>query len=73
MFVIAILAICVLGAASAVRDCEPSITTASGWRAPTGVICPGDLIFEDNFDFVDFDKWTRENTLSGGGVSLRFY
>jgi len=25
------------------------------------------LIFEDNFDFIDFGKWQRENTLSGGG------
>lgn len=55
---------------SAERDCVPSLTTASGSAAPGGVICPGDLIFEDNFDFFDYGKWSKENTLSGGGVSL---
>lgn len=69
MFAIAILAICVFSASAVQRDCTPSVTTASGTRAPTGEICPGDLIFEDNFDFIDFSKWSRENTLSGGGVS----
>lgn len=52
------------------RDCVPSLTTVSGTAAPTGVICPGDLIFEDNFDTIDLSKWQRENTLSGGGVSI---
>jgi beta-glucanase (GH16 family) len=28
---------------------------------------PGDIIFEDNFDFLDFEKWGHEKTLSGGG------
>lgn len=45
-----------------------SPTTASGPRAPAD-FCPGDLIFQDEFDFLDFDKWTHENTFSGGGVS----
>lgn len=36
------------------ETCEtPSITTNSGTRAFTGPICPGDLIFEDEFN--DFD------------------
>lgn len=69
MFIYIILVIFILSATAVQRDCTPSITTASGTRAPTGEICPGDLIFEDNFDFIDFGKWTRENTLSGGGVS----
>lgn len=55
---------------SAGRDCDPSLTTVSGTAAPTGEICPGDLIFEDNFDFIDLSKWQRENTLSGGGVCI---
>ncbi|XP_058821628.1 beta-1,3-glucan-binding protein-like [Topomyia yanbarensis] len=47
--------------------CTPSVTTASGTRAPTGTICSGDLIFEDNFNFLDFEKWEHESTLAGGG------
>ena len=27
----------------------------------------GELIFEDNFDKLDFDKWEHEITMSGGG------
>ena len=26
------------------------------------------LIFEDNFDFLNFETWTHEITASGGGV-----
>lgn len=49
-------------------ECDkPSVTTASGTQAPAGPYCPGELIFEDNFDFLDFDKWEHENTLAGGG------
>lgn len=25
------------------------------------------LVFEDNFDFLDFDKWRHDITLAGGG------
>jgi hypothetical protein len=28
------------------------------------------LIFEDNFDFLDFGKWEHEINADGGGVSL---
>lgn len=28
------------------------------------------MIFEDNFDYLDFEKWQHENTLAGGGVSI---
>lgn len=64
-----IVLLCVSIKVYAQQRCDtPSITTASGSAAPTGVICPGELIFEDEFDFVDGNKWTKENTLSGGGV-----
>lgn len=29
--------------------------------------CSGDLIFEDNFDELDVQKWEHEQTLAGGG------
>lgn len=48
----------------------PSITTVSGSAAPTGQICSGDLIFQDEFDSLDLGKWQIENTLSGGNVSI---
>ena len=54
--------------ALAKAQCTSSVTTAIGTHAPD-VICSGALIFEDNFDFLDFTKWQHENTLAGGGVS----
>lgn len=44
----------------------PSVTTVSGTNAPEN-FCSGDLIFEDNFDSLDENKWKHENTLAGGG------
>lgn len=28
------------------------------------------LMFEDNFDFLNFETWTHELTASGGGVRI---
>ncbi|XP_055613773.1 beta-1,3-glucan-binding protein-like, partial [Uranotaenia lowii] len=54
-----------------VRDrkrCTPSPTTASGSVIQRGrKFCSGELVFEDNFDFFDFEIWEHENTLAGGG------
>lgn len=50
--------------------CDPSVTTVSGSAAPTGEICPGDLVFEENFNTLDLSVWEHENTLAGGGVSI---
>ncbi|XP_065094019.1 beta-1,3-glucan-binding protein-like [Ochlerotatus camptorhynchus] len=47
--------------------CDESPTTASGSQARAGPYCSGDLIFEDNFDYLDLEKWEHENTLAGGG------
>ncbi|XP_063925503.1 beta-1,3-glucan-binding protein-like [Zophobas morio] len=46
---------------------KPSPTTVSGTHAPTTTICSGDLIFEDEFDELDLQKWNHELTLGGGG------
>jgi hypothetical protein len=27
----------------------------------------GKLVFEDDFDFLDFDKWRHDLTMAGGG------
>ncbi|XP_018563526.1 beta-1,3-glucan-binding protein-like [Anoplophora glabripennis] len=49
-------------------DCSaPSVTTVSGTHAPQGKICPGDLIFQDNFDDFKLPVWQHELTLGGGG------
>ncbi|XP_075970510.1 beta-1,3-glucan-binding protein-like [Anticarsia gemmatalis] len=58
---IGVLTIASLGAA-----CTPSVTTVSGTHAPAK-ICSGALIFKDEFDEFDFEKWQHENTLGGGG------
>lgn len=49
--------------------CEPSLTTISGQHgtiAPGTQLCSGDLIFEDNFDFLDFEAWEHEITMASG-------
>ncbi|KFB36215.1 AGAP002796-PA-like protein [Anopheles sinensis] len=49
-------------------DCErASVTTASGSLVKRSAFCPGELIFEDNFDRLDLEKWEHEHTLGGGG------
>lgn len=47
-------------------QCEPSITTAGGPMAPKE-ICSGQLIFEDNFQKLDLNKWRFDRTMWGGG------
>jgi hypothetical protein len=47
-------------------QCLKSETTASGTHAPKD-FCSGDLIFEDNFDTLNFGKWKHEVTMGGGG------
>lgn len=47
-------------------QCQPTITTAGGPIAP-GEICSGQMIFEDNFDWLDTYKWRHDKTLAGGG------
>ncbi|XP_030761869.1 beta-1,3-glucan-binding protein-like [Sitophilus oryzae] len=49
------------------QDCTESQTTVSGTLAPTGQLCSGQLIFEDNFEEFSLKKWQHEKTLSGGG------
>ena len=39
---------------------EKSITTTTGTRALIGPFCPGQLIFEENFDTFDLDLWQHE-------------
>lgn len=45
-----------ISAFSIADDCKPSSTTSSGWAAPKK-ICSGQLIFEENFDTLDKNKW----------------
>lgn len=58
-----------LSVVSASRACTPSITTVSGTHAPV-TVCSGTLIFADDFEEFDLEKWQHENTLAGGGVSI---
>ncbi|EAT38986.1 AAEL009178-PA [Aedes aegypti] len=46
---------------------KPSVTTASGSSVYRKTFCSGDLIFEDNFDKLNLEKWEHEHTLGGGG------
>ncbi|XP_053681606.1 beta-1,3-glucan-binding protein-like [Sabethes cyaneus] len=62
---------CLVAAVLAEEDgtpkCTASVTTASGIKARAGPYCSGELIFEDNFDFLDLETWEHESTLAGGG------
>lgn len=49
-------------------NCRPSITSASG-SAAVLTVCSGSLIFVENFERLDKNKWQPEVTLSGGSVS----
>lgn len=66
-----------LDSVTLVRDRKPCVkspTTASGSAIQRGRrFCSGELIFEDNFDFLDFEVWEHENTLAGGGVRNWFH
>ncbi|XP_055607015.1 beta-1,3-glucan-binding protein-like [Uranotaenia lowii] len=44
-----------------------SVTTASGFSVKKSSFCPGELIFEDNFDYLNLENWQHEHTLGGGG------
>ncbi|XP_066259308.1 beta-1,3-glucan-binding protein-like [Euwallacea similis] len=56
-------------AAHAYADCDvASLTEASGTHYnPPAKLCPGDLIFEEQFDTLDLTIWQHEVTLAGGG------
>ncbi|XP_050682164.1 beta-1,3-glucan-binding protein-like isoform X1 [Leptidea sinapis] len=56
----------VVALAAVTSACTPSVTTVSGTHAPVAV-CSGALIFADDFEQFDLEKWQHENTLAGGG------
>lgn len=62
----------VLTVASFGAACTPSVTTVSGTHAPV-TVCSGALIFADDFEHFDLEKWQHENNLAGGGVSILAY
>lgn len=48
-----------------------SVTTASGTFARKDGYFSGELIFEDNFNELNFRKWQHEITLTGSAVSTK--
>ncbi|KAJ3664408.1 hypothetical protein Zmor_008582 [Zophobas morio] len=69
MFKLLLLSCLLLGSLHLAKSqcATPSPTTATGTHAPTGQICSGDLIFEDDFDILNLQKWNHEITVGGGG------
>lgn len=57
--------------ADAGATCEKSITTVTSSFRQYGTICKGQLIFEEYFNVLNQSLWTSEQTLGGGGVSIR--
>ncbi|CAH2236983.1 jg9475 [Pararge aegeria aegeria] len=60
------LVVGVAALASVATACRQTVTTVSGTHAPARV-CGGDLIFSDEFNTFDLEKWQHELTLAGGG------
>ncbi|CAG4937642.1 unnamed protein product [Colias eurytheme] len=56
----------VVALATTASACWSSITTVSGTHAPE-TVCSGSIIFADDFQEFDLEKWQHENTLAGGG------
>lgn len=54
-------------------QCVQSPTTVSGRNAPTGNLCSGQLILDENFNQFDRSLWEHEITLGGGGVSMKMF
>lgn len=52
------------------KNCNESQTTASGEWVFKEKYCKGDLIFEDNFDELNFRIWQHEISLTGSAVSF---
>lgn len=50
--------------------CQYTPTKVSGTHAPTGRICKGQLLLDEQFDNFDKSLWQHELTLGGGGVSF---
>lgn len=67
LFSLLCVASALLSQAASTSKCTESVTTASGTFAPTS-ICSGDIIFQEEFDALNFKKWQHESTLGGGGV-----
>lgn len=57
--------------ADAGATCEKSITTVTSSFRQYGTICKGQLILEEYFNVLNQSLWTSEQTLGGGGVSIR--
>lgn len=58
---------------TSLNQCIRSVTTTSGKNAPTGDLCSGQLILDENFDDFDRNRWEHEITMGGGGVSIEAF
>lgn len=52
------------------QECGATATKVSGSSAPTGQICAGQLLLDEQFNSFNTDLWKHEVTLGGGGVSI---
>lgn len=71
-FIVAIIFVAVLFIYPSSTGCKPSITTASGFAA-SREICAGNLIFDENFEKLDKQRFKPEETFYGGGVSITIW
>ncbi|XP_059608690.1 beta-1,3-glucan-binding protein-like [Phlebotomus argentipes] len=67
MKVLLLLVAAIFACGAEAQICNVSATIVSGTHAPQGTICSGQLLFEENFNELNFAKWQHEITLAGGG------
>ena len=65
MLKLTVFLVALIGVAAGTPTKVASVTQTTSGQ----VYAPGDLIFEDNFNTLDFETWQHEITMSGGGVS----
>lgn len=49
--------------------CQTSITRVSGRNVPVNRLCAGQLLLNEEFNYLNKNLWEHEITLGGGGVS----
>lgn len=68
MFYWVLLAVSLIAVSEAV--CPRSITRVSGKNVPNGPLCSGQLLLNEEFNYLNKNLWEHEITLGGGGVSI---
>lgn len=53
--------------------CRPTISRVSGKNVPSGPLCSGQLLLNEQFNYLNKNLWKHEITIGGGGVSVLLF